>query len=108
MVTDILNSSLFQPLLMGGISIAMACIAYFERKIIKNQEELKVIHHIVIDLKKDVDGLKRNVTEAKEVMKDYEKEQQFINQKITGELSRLGTITDIWFTKWDGIERRAN
>lgn len=106
MILDVLTPTLFGQLLIGGLSAATGCIAYFARKIMKNQDDLRVIYQVVTDLRKDVDILKKNVQNAREVIQDYEKEQQAMHRKITGELSRLGTITDIWFTKWDGVDRR--
>ena len=97
---------IFTAKLIGQVITAalMASVAYFARKIVKNQEDLSDVKHMVEDVRKDVVQAKYELKEAKDDLKLHEDLQEKRQEEIARKLEKLDAISS--FFRWDGIERR--
>ena len=89
---DLISTEFFQKLILGGLTTATGCVAYFARQIIKNQIDLLKLYNSIGDLSKEVDLLKSSVTNAQKSMREFEISQQQSHNQITAEISKLNTL----------------
>lgn len=103
---EIFTPDLWGKLLVGGLSTATGCVAYFARQIIRNQQDLLEVKHMLSDVRKELCLAKKGLYEAKSNLESFEESQNRSHAEITSELSKLSILTE--FCKWDGVERRSN
>lgn len=106
MIENMLTPTLFSQLLIGGLSTATGCVAYFAGKILKNQQDLTEIRHMIQDLGRDLKKAKLGMAEAKAKMDVHQDEQKLTHQSIAKELSRLSALSEVYHGHWDGEDRR--
>ena len=108
MILDFLNSNLFVHLIVLTLTVVTTILAYAARQIIKNQNDLMELKHILSDVKKEVSLIKKNMCKTEERIEASDKEQNGMHQNISKEISRISTIIDLYVKPWDGVNRRKN
>ena len=106
MIESMMTPTLFGQLLIGGLSTATGCVAYFAGKILKNQQDLAEIRHMLQDLARDLKKAKLTAAEARAKLDVHQDEQKLTHQSIIKELSRLSALSEVYHTNWDGEDRR--
>ncbi len=106
MMNTFISSDLLSQLVLGGLGIATGCVSYFARKIMKNQQDLNELKHMIMDLRKDSKLAHKEIHDAHLQLDHFEKSQEDAHTEITKELSRMSAITEICRVKWDREERR--
>lgn len=101
-IQEIFGSDIFGKLLVGGLAAATALLSYFARQIIKNQQDLILIHIALQNLTKEVEGLKKNLSDAELAVRKYDQQQKIAHEKISVDFDMLKALLEMTVKPWDG------
>lgn len=105
-ILEFFGQPLFVNLVIGGLTVATACITYFARQIIKNQTDVLEVKTKVDAMLKDLSKVKEEYKASRAKLEHHIEDQQDDHQKVIAELSRVAAIIDLVAKPYDGVDRR--